>query len=114
MKIEDYSFGRIKISGKVYTSDVIVFPDRVLSNWWRIEGHKLHIKDLDEVIKYKPEILVIGTGAYGAMKVPNDVIEELNRLGIKTEVYVTEKAVKKFNEYISGGKRVSAALHLTC
>ena len=29
MNIEDYRFGRIVVNGRAYTSDVIVFPDRV-------------------------------------------------------------------------------------
>jgi len=29
MKIDSYSFGRIVIDGQVYTSDVIIYPDRV-------------------------------------------------------------------------------------
>lgn len=34
MIVDDYSFGRIKVGGKEYTSDVIIYPDRVDSSWW--------------------------------------------------------------------------------
>jgi len=67
--IESYSFGRMKIDGITYTSDVIVLADRVKSDWWRIEGHRLDVEDLLEVFKAKPEIFVVGTGYYGLMKV---------------------------------------------
>jgi len=33
MHISDYRFGRIVIDGKTYTSDVIVYPDRVDPSW---------------------------------------------------------------------------------
>ena len=46
MNIEDYRFGRVVIDGRAYTSDVIVFPDRVKDNWWRNEGHELCPADL--------------------------------------------------------------------
>ncbi len=114
VKIDDYSFGRIVIDGKLYTSDVIIYPDRVRSNWWRIEGHKLAIDDIKEVLEYSPEILIIGTGAYGVMRVPEDVRKYIEDRGIKTIILPTREACKKFNELISKGKRVVAALHLTC
>ena len=37
--IESYGFGRMKIDGVTYTSDLIIFADHVKSDWWRIEGH---------------------------------------------------------------------------
>ncbi len=35
MKISDYSFGNITINGETYTKDVIIYPDRIFSLWWR-------------------------------------------------------------------------------
>ncbi|MHA1839475.1 MAG: hypothetical protein ACTSYO_05915 [Candidatus Ranarchaeia archaeon] len=37
--IDKYEFGCIVIRGQEYTSDVIVFPDRVIDGWWRKERH---------------------------------------------------------------------------
>ena len=71
--IDDYSFGRTQIDGQTYTSDVIVFPDRVDGSWWRKDGHSLCMDDLADVVAAKPKVLVVGTGAYGAMKVPETV-----------------------------------------
>ncbi|RLI30667.1 hypothetical protein DRO48_02760, partial [Candidatus Bathyarchaeota archaeon] len=44
--IEAYGFGYIVVDGKRYTSDVIIFPDRVMDGWWRKEGHRLYVDDL--------------------------------------------------------------------
>lgn len=113
MKIEHYSFGKITIDGKTYTSDVIIYPDRIDSSWWRKEGHSLHIADLVEVVNAKPEILVVGTGYSGLMVVPEETISYLKSRGIEVHVARTEKAVKLFND-LQKNKRVIAALHLTC
>ena len=67
--IDSYQFGRIVVSGKKYTSDVIIFPDRVTDNWWRKTGHQLCLKDIAEVMTENPEVLVVGTGDSGLMKV---------------------------------------------
>jgi len=113
MVISDYSFGRIVINGISYSKDVIIFPDRVFSPWWRGEGHLLQIDDLIEVVKTDIVELIIGTGYYGTMKVPSEVVEYLNKKGITASIEKTPEAVEIYNRVIS--KRAAiAALHLTC
>ena len=112
--IDEYSFGRIVIDGKTYRHDVIVFPDRVKSDWWRKEGHSLRLEDLEEVLRDPPEVLVIGTGYVGLMRVPREVREKLEEMGIRVVVEKTGKAYRTFNKLLSEGRRVVAALHLTC
>ena len=120
MKIEHYSFGNITIDGKGYTSDVIIYTDRVDSSWWRKQGHNLHVEDLKDVVKAHPNILVIGTGAYGVMRVPREIVAHLESKGIKVHAMKTSEAVDLFNKLqsktVEGGKAgvVIAALHLTC
>ncbi|HDD72121.1 MAG TPA: hypothetical protein ENF98_00440 [Candidatus Bathyarchaeota archaeon] len=112
--IDEYSFGRIVIDGKTYRQDVIVYPDRVKPNWWRREGHSLCLEDLEEVLRDPPEVLVIGTGYVGLMRVPREVREKLEEMGIQVVVEKTGKAYRTFNKLLSEGRRVVAALHLTC
>jgi len=113
MKIEHYSFGRITIEGKTYTSDVIIYPDKVDSSWWRKEGHSLHIVDLKDVIPVKPEILIVGTGQSGVMIVPEETLSYIKAQDIEVHVARTEKAVELFNK-LRKDKKTVAALHLTC
>jgi len=81
--IEEYEFGRIIIQGKVYTSDVIVHKNGVEEGWWRKEGHKVCMDDIKRVIDLNPEIVVFGTGAYGRVKVEDNVIEYLKKKGYR-------------------------------
>lgn len=113
MKIEHYSFGTITIDGKSYTSDVIIYPEKVDSSWWRKQGHALHIADLKEVIPAGPEILVIGTGYSGAMVVPEETLSYLKSKSIDVHIARTDKAVELFNRFQKDRKTI-AALHLTC
>jgi len=76
--IDSYYFGHIIVDGKEYASDVIIFPDRVKAGWWRIEGHALHIEDIEDVIGEKPEVLIIGTGYVGMIRVLSETEERLN------------------------------------
>jgi len=112
MNINFYSFGKINISDKEYNSDLIIFPDSIHNNWWREKGHLLQIEDLKTVIEYNPELLIIGTGKYGRMKVPNRLLNKLNNLGISVEVYKTDQAIEVYKK--NNIKDVVCALHLTC
>lgn len=114
--IDSYRFGMIVVNGRRYKSDVIIFPDRVFDGWWRKEGHRLHVDDLKEVLNAepKPEVLVVGTGFLGVMKVSNEVEEALRSKRIEIIAQPTKRACQTFNELLKSGRRVVAAFHLTC
>ncbi|HIQ22802.1 MAG TPA: hypothetical protein EYH34_16375, partial [Planctomycetes bacterium] len=80
--IDSYEFGRIVIDGQTFTSDVIIFPDRVDANWWRKEGHRLQLADLEGIWEAQPELLVVGTGATGRMEVAPEVARRLSDQGV--------------------------------
>jgi hypothetical protein len=113
MKIDSYSFGRIVIDGRTYTSDVIIYPGRVDASWRRKEGHLLRPADLGEALKAKPDVLIIGTGYAGVMRVPPENVDRIAGQGIEAKVERTSKAVELYNE-LQGARIVIAALHLTC
>jgi hypothetical protein len=114
MTVDAYSFGEIRIGGERYTSDVIVWPGRVKSPWWRAEGHNLCPADLDDVLRAPPKVLVIGTGYYGRMRVPPETLSALQAQGIEVHVGKTSEAVAALNRLARECADVVAAFHLTC
>jgi len=114
MEVESYSFGRIKISGREYTSDVIVAKDFIKPGWWRKEGHRVVIEDIKDLLKLNPEVVVFGTGANGRVLVEQEVISELKKIGAEVIIEKTDAAVKTYNRLLKEGKRVILAAHLTC
>jgi hypothetical protein len=111
--IESYRFGQIVIDGQKYTSDLIIFPDRIKSSWWRKSGHRLLLDDLEDVLKEEPEVLVVGTGAAGVMKVEEEVKKHTQEKGITLIIEKTKKAIEMFNVH-SSTKKTIGAFHLTC
>jgi hypothetical protein len=111
-RIEGYSFGRIIIDGQEQTRDVIVLPDRLVANWWRTDGHKFVLADLDDVLEELPEHLLIGTGAHGQMRPQPETLAKLRERGVDVEALPTGEAVRRYAELDPG--RAAAALHLTC
>ncbi len=113
MKIDSFSFGNITIGGKTFTSDVIVFPDRVQSPWIREEEHRPQISELADIVRAEPDVLVIGTGYAGVMSVADQVRNYLTAKGIDVRVEKTKTAVELFNSLV-GKEKVIAVLHITC
>jgi len=113
MNISSYSFGQIIIDKKEYNSDVIIYPERIDSSWWRKKSHSVTTDDIPGILKNQPETLIFGTGFYGMMKIENQVKEECTKRGINLIIEKSGKAVQTFNE-LNKEHKIIAALHLTC
>jgi hypothetical protein len=111
-RLEDYSFGRLVIDGDEHRRDVIVLPGRVLRDWWRRDGHSLHIEDLDDVLDELPPTLIVGCGAHGRLTPDAGALRTLADRGIEVEVLRTDDAVRRYGELDES--HTAAALHLTC
>jgi len=113
-KVEDYSFGNIKIDGVTLKVDLIICPDGIRENWWRKEGHSLYPEDIQKVLdEVQPDTVIIGRGANGALSVPDKTKEWIESKGITLITLPTGQAVEKYNE-LSEKSSVIAGLHLTC
>ena len=113
MRIQKYCFGEVVIEGEKYTEDVLVFPDRVRSGWWRKEGHLLQVDDLKEALAGGPEALIVGMGSQQCMKVAPEVVAHTREAGIELLAFDTRGACQTWNQLV-GKRKVVAALHLTC
>jgi len=111
--INSYDFGEVVIDGKRYTSDVIIYPDRVKNDWWRKEGHQLCIDDLEDVLETKPDVIVVGTGNPGMMRVLTETEKLIKSKGIRLIVQPTKEACQTYNQF-SSSQKVVALFHLTC
>ncbi len=97
------------------TSHEISGPSAVKAGWWRKVGHRLDVADLDPVLESGPETLVVGTGYYGNMVVPEATLAYLEDKGVAVRVARTTEAVALYTELgAEPGAKVVAALHLTC
>ena len=111
--IDSYRFGLIVVNGKKYTSDVVISSDGVRSDWWRKKGHELCPADIANIMNEKPEMLIVGTGAYGLMKVQPEAEQLTKAKGVKLIAKPTNEAYNIYNQ-LCHSQRVVAALHLTC
>ena len=71
-----------------------MLPDRVVSNWWRRDGHSLAMEDFDGVLDELLERLILGIGAYGQLHPDPGVIAALERRGVAVDCLHTDDAVR--------------------
>ncbi|MBN1999749.1 hypothetical protein JW935_19495 [candidate division KSB1 bacterium] len=112
--IESYAFGSMTVKGNIYRRDLIVFPHKILPDWWREKGHLLSLDDLKDVLAYEPNVAIIGCGAMSKMKIADNVWDLFAAKSILFLAGATGKMVNEFNRQLERGEKVAGAFHLTC
>ena len=110
MIINKTSFKSITIDSKTYDHDVWVFADGSIKE--RNRNHEFTIEEFQIITRDNPEILIIGTGQYGVVKIREEVFKAAKKRGIELVIDKTPVAIKRFNEI--KGKRIAGAFHTTC
>jgi len=123
MKVEDTGFGYVVIDGVRYEHDVVLCGEKVLrrpkelSRKYRgLYGHTpLSAEEMRELLNLCPEarIVVIGTGQYGALPVPEEAIREAEKRGKRVIMLRTPEVSSKLSE-LSGEGKILAVIHVTC
>lgn len=113
MYVDSYDFGAIVIDGRTYRTDLLIWHGVIKADWWRAEGHLLQVPDVFEALAAQPQVLVVGTGAYGNMALDPELVAYLKDQGIDLIAEPTREACRTLNE-LAGKRKLAAALHLTC
>jgi polyphosphate kinase 2 (PPK2 family) len=111
--IDRFEFGTIVIGGQTYNSDVIISPDGVVDQWRHKDEHVLRPQDVDKIISAEPEVVIIGLGTVGNLKVRPKTEKRLQEAGIEVVAHRTNKACETYRE-LRNQRKVAALLHITC
>jgi hypothetical protein len=112
--IDSYTMGCIVIDGHTYRRDLLILSGQVDATWWRVKAHELAVADLEDLLATPPDVLVVGTGQYGRLSILPETEQALAALNVQVISQQTEAACQTYNQLASEGRRVDAALHLTC
>ena len=112
--ITEFSFGKIVVNGKTYNSDIKIIDGRVISEWWRMSGHRVEVEDIADVLEAEPEVLVIGKGSPGLLKSTASLRDHLTANHIELIEKKTSKAIEVFNKIYKEGRKVAAGFHISC
>lgn len=108
--ITKFKFGEIWINGKKYQDDVILTNDSIET---KESSHLVTREDIERLLIFDPEVIVIGTGSSGMVKIDEGARTLLTKEGIDLKVSKTPTAVNLFNNAVKN-KRVAAIFHITC
>ena len=112
--ITEFSFGRIVVEGQTCNTDIKIVQGHLEPDWWRKSGHCVEIDDVQDILGSGSEILVIGTGQPGYMRIAESLRRHLESKNIQLIEEPTAKAIQTFNRLYSEGKPVSAGFHVGC
>ena len=108
--VESYGAARFRVSGAVYDTSVLVFPERTVS-WNVTRFEDLHPSDFAPILEAVEtiEILLLGCGERMQL-VTQDLRGPLRAAGVVIEPMDTGAAARTFNLLLSEDRRVAAAL----
>lgn len=119
--ITHWEWAEFEIKGQLHSptqgvgKDIMVDTKGEVSAWYERSGHKLKPEMVERALKLKPEVLIIGNGWNGALKVGKKVGKAAAEAGVKElMVLITPEACKSYNRLYSAGRQVVLLAHGTC
>ncbi len=112
--ITDFSFGRIVANGQTCNNDIKIVQGTLIADWWRKKGHTVEIEDVQDALDSDPEILVIGQGQPGYMRIADSLREHLASNNIALIEEPTPRAIETYNRLLKEGRRVAGGFHVGC
>jgi hypothetical protein len=119
--IERFEWGLFQINGEVHSAEGmgvgkdICIVGGVVQPWQERKGHRLKIKMVLPALKPEVEILVIGNGVNGAIRVPEKTRQAVKTAGVvELIIEKTPAACEVYNRLARQGKAVALLAHGTC
>jgi len=107
--ITAYSESYIEINKQRYAQNLIVMPETIILDWNAEDVNALNNDHFQEIIKLKPEVVLLGTGGTHLFLHPKNY-QILTENGIALECMTTAAACRTYNILMSEGRIVAAAL----
>ena len=107
-----YGDDYVSVNAVRHTSNLIVFPDRIIPGWTSATFATLVLADFELLAALDSEIILLGTGKQLRFPRP-ELMQPLIEAQKGLEVMDMPAACRTFNVLISEGRKVAAALLLS-
>ena len=101
----------IRIGDERIRDDVVITPHAVVRDWFPSDIESPSQADVERILSWQPEIVVLGTGEK-LIRPRNELVFALARRRIGLEFMDTRAACRTFNILLAEGRRVVALLKL--
>jgi len=116
--INDTQFGEVTIDDEVYSFDVIIRADgkiekrnKKIAQELFGTSHSLGEQELEDVIKGKPRVLIVGAGQDGCLDLTKEGKSFLEKAHVDYQIAPTPEAIKLYN---TTDERKACLIHVTC
>ena len=104
-----YGNGFVEINAVRYDQNLLAMPERVVTDWASGGFGSLTREDFAMLLEWKPEIVLLGTGA--AIRFPHPrLTADLTAARIGVDVMDVQAACRTYNVLAGEGRQVVAAL----
>ena len=112
--INSTRFGSVTIDGRIYDEEdnYIIFWDGKVIGLHTVERHVFGRTELEIILKKNPEMIIVGTGDSGLLRVSEEVRSLCRERRLKFIETISKEAITRFNENLD--KKVVAFIHVTC
>ncbi len=118
IRIDSTRFGSITINGEKYDHDVLIRccgdvkkRKKKLSKQVSGTSHLLSREEAEHIYEDGMEILVIGTGQYGALRLSKEAEDFFRENSVTVILQKTPEAIDTFNKR---GEKTAGLFHVTC
>jgi hypothetical protein len=118
---QETKFGMVKFADKTYNYDIMVHQDgtvnrrdKNISKKKKGSSHIIAAEEVKIITDENPEILVVGSGQSGRLKVEDDARDLLSSKDIELIILPTKQAIIKYNELKNQNRRITGIIHVTC
>lgn len=111
VKFDSTLFGSVMVNGKKFEHDLIVSWDGEIIS--REKSHVFSKKELLDIMQKEPEVIIIGTGQSGLVKVEPAAEVAAKLENVELIAKPTPQAIEEFNKLVRR-KKVVAVIHVTC
>lgn len=109
--IRSYGAGQITVNRDVYSTSIIVLPQRVVQDCLPQKFGELTAAHFETLAGLAPELVILGTGRRLCFP-PHALTTALMHASIGLEVMDTAAACRTYNILMGEGRRVAAALFM--
>jgi uncharacterized protein len=104
-----YGDGYVSVNAIRHTGNVVVLPERVITDWTQADFETLDVDDFEALAALDSEIILLGTGRQLRFPRP-ELLQPLIRAQKGLEVMDLQAACRTYNVLAGEGRKVAAAL----
>jgi hypothetical protein len=108
VEIESVGFGEVKVDGRSYFSDVVVWWDGRVD--YRPKSVAITFDDYTRLLARAPEIIVVGGGKSAASRIDESIVPDCENRDIELFTETSKKAAAIFNAFAAQGRRAVAVI----